>query len=400
MEHVSSEIQDDSPKDGSTGSAASISAPLCDHTFTGDVDLRCMIEENAFQALTGGSLIKRPRYTFCVSEPDEHKDFLSLTFPRKLWKIVESDQFKSIRWDEKGTSIVIDEELLKKEVLERKVPFRILETGSMKSLVCQLNLYGFSKMPQSLQRSASLADSLIEEKEISVLSKIQYYHNPYFKRGCPQLLVGMKRRVGIKSSSKLSLVQEFNKKPCRAGNNVDNLNSGFVAETSGESVCSNSTNVNVPLIRKPSPSQRIATTTDPMRRDFSPASAMSIRPSEQIGMEKHAILNQLTPFHMHPHSSYTQANGHIVNFVTTTTSTSQYRIISPLQSSYFGEMVGPSNFPTRYADLSASEARVSNLELPRNTWFTMPMIGDTSAASLSRSTPQPSPSYAYQPNYK
>ncbi|XP_038307328.1 heat shock transcription factor, Y-linked-like [Canis lupus familiaris] len=398
MAHVSSETQD-SPKDGSTGSAASISSPLCDHTFTGDVDLRSMIEENAFQALSGGSLIKRPRYTFYVSEPEEDNDFLSLTFPRKLWKIVESDQFKSIWWDEKGTSIVIDEELFKKEVLERKAPFRIFETGSMKSLVRQLNLYGFSKMRQNFQRSASLADFLAEEKEASVLSKLQFYHNPNFKQGCPQLLVRMKRRVGIKNASTVSLVQDFNKKPCSAEGNVDSPNFGLVGETSGERVYSNSTNLNVPLIRKPSNSQRIATTTDPMKSDFSPTSPMSVRPSEQIGMEQHAVLNQLTTFHMHSHSNYTQANGHIVNFVTTTTSTSQYGIISPLQSSYFGTMVEPPTFAARYADFSGNEAHFPNMQPAGNPWFTMPMIADTSAASLSRSTDQPSPSYVHHPNY-
>ncbi|XP_035581823.1 heat shock transcription factor, Y-linked-like isoform X2 [Zalophus californianus] len=317
---------------------------------------------------------------------------------RKLWKIVESDQFKSICWDEKGTSIVIDEELFKKEVLERKIPFRILETGSMKSLVRQLNLYGFSKMRQSLQRSASLSDFLEEEKVVSVLSKLQYYHNPYFKRGCPHLLARMKRRVGIKKSSTVSLVQGFNRKPCRAGDNVESPNSVLFAETIGEKLCSNSTNVNVPLIRKPSPSQRIATTTAPMRSD-SLASAMSVRPSEQIGMEPHATLNQLTTFHVHSQSSYTQGNGHIVNFVTTTTSPSQYHIISPLQSTYLGMMVEPSTFPPRYADLSASEARFPNLQPASNPWCPMPMIGDTSAPSHSRSTHQPSPSYAPHPNY-
>ncbi|XP_004407889.1 PREDICTED: heat shock transcription factor, Y-linked-like [Odobenus rosmarus divergens] len=203
----------------------------------------------------------------------------------------------------------------------------------------------------------------------------------------------------IKNSSTVSLVQDFNKNPCRAVDNVNSPNSGFVAEASGESVCSNSTNVNVPLIRKPSLSQSIATTMAPMRSDFSPASAMSVRPSEQIGMEQHAILNQLTTFHMHSHSSYTQANGHIVNFVTTTTSQSQYGIISPLQGTYLGMMVETSTFPTRYADLSASEARFSNLQLVGNPWCTMPMRSDTSAASLSRSAPQPSPPYAHHRNY-
>ncbi|XP_054567078.1 heat shock transcription factor, Y-linked [Eptesicus fuscus] len=171
MAHVSSEIQIVSPNDGSNDSETSFRSALCDHTYPEDSELRSMIEEYAFQALCEETLIKRPRYTFCASEPDEDNDFLSMTFPRKLWKIVESDQFKSIWWDENGTSIVINEDLFKKEVLERKAPFRIFETESMKSLVRQLNLYGFSKMRQNFQRSASLADFLAEEKEVSVLSK-------------------------------------------------------------------------------------------------------------------------------------------------------------------------------------------------------------------------------------
>uniref|UniRef100_A0A8C8ZL58 HSF-type DNA-binding domain-containing protein n=1 Tax=Prolemur simus TaxID=1328070 RepID=A0A8C8ZL58_PROSS len=397
MEHVSSEIQDVSPKDESTGSEASIRSPFREHTFPGDLDLRSMIEENAFQVLSERSLVKRPRYTFSASKPDKDNDFLSLTFPRKLWKIVESDQFKSIWWDDNGTSIVINEELFKKEVLERKAPFRIFETDSMKSLIRQLNLYGFSKMRQSFQRSASLADFLAEEKEGSILSKLQFYHNPNFKRGCPQLLLRMKRRVGIKNSSPLSasLVQDFNKKHFRAGSNI-NYNSGLVAETSGESLFSASTNLNVPLIRNPSTSQSIANATEPVKSDFSPSSSTSARPSEQIATVQHTILNQLTTFHMHSHSSYTQANGHIVNFVTTTTS--QYHVISPLQNNYVGLMMEPPTFPTRYSGLSVNEAPISNLPAG-NPWFPMPVIADRSAASLSRPTYQPSSLYQHHPNY-
>ena len=104
-----------------------------------------MIEEYALQALSEDLVINRPFYKYSVSETDEVNDFLSLTFPQKFWNIVESDQFESIWWDERGTCIVINEELFKKEVLERKAPFRIFETKTMKSLIRQLNLYGFSK---------------------------------------------------------------------------------------------------------------------------------------------------------------------------------------------------------------------------------------------------------------
>ncbi|XP_070318979.1 heat shock transcription factor, Y-linked-like isoform X3 [Odocoileus virginianus] len=175
MAHFSSEIQDVPPKDESTGSETSIRSPLCDYTLTEDSVLRSMIEEAAFQALCEEVVIKMPRYTFSVSETDELNDFISLNFPQKLWKIVESDQFKSIWWDESGTSIVINEEVFKKEVLERKAPFRIFETDSMKSLVRQLNLYGFRKKQQTFQRSASLADFLEEENNVSVLSKSSYF---------------------------------------------------------------------------------------------------------------------------------------------------------------------------------------------------------------------------------
>ena len=172
MAHIPSECQDVSPNVGPTDSETSLTSALCDDPYPEDLDLRSLVEENAFQALCEVTLTKRPRYAVCASESDEDNDFLSMTFPRKLWKIVESDQIKSIWWDEKGTSIVINEELFKKEVLERKAPFRIFDTDNMKSLVRQLNLYGFSKMRQNVQRSASLADFLAEEKVLSVLNKV------------------------------------------------------------------------------------------------------------------------------------------------------------------------------------------------------------------------------------
>ena len=72
--------------------------------------------------------------------------------------------------------LVINEELLKKEVLERKELFRIFETNSMKSLVWQLNLYAYSKKQQIFQRFASLPDFL-EEENICLLNKIfQKFH--------------------------------------------------------------------------------------------------------------------------------------------------------------------------------------------------------------------------------
>lgn len=166
MSQVSSEIQD-----GPAVSETSLSAPLCDDASTRDADLRSLIEENAFQVLSEGLLKRGPWRVVWVSAPDKGEDTLSPTFPRKLWELVGSDQFKSVWWDETGTSIVIDEGLFKTEVLERKAPFRIFATGNMRSLIRQLNLYGFRKERRPVQRSASLAEFPAEDREAPVVSK-------------------------------------------------------------------------------------------------------------------------------------------------------------------------------------------------------------------------------------
>ncbi|XP_072813544.1 heat shock transcription factor, Y-linked-like [Vicugna pacos] len=284
MAHVSSEIQDVSPENGPTGSGNSGRSLLCDQTFSGDLDLTSIIEENAFQTLSEESLL-------------------------------------------------------------------------------------------------------------------QFYHNPSFKRGCPQLLVRIKRRVVIKNASLVSLLsQDFNKKHFKGGGNFGKHNSDFVAYTSGESAFLPSPNLNMALIRKPSTGHVIGDTNTPIRGDFSPPSSMSVRPPEQIAVNQCAILNQLTTVHGHSQSSYTEANDHVVNFITTTTCTSQYSSLSPLQSNYFGLMVEPSTFPNICHNISANEGRLCELQLGRNPRIPVTVIADTSATSLSRPTHQPSLVYERHPN--
>lgn len=135
--------------------------------------------------------------------------------------------------------------------------------------------------------------------------QLQFYRNPNFKQGCPQLLVRMKRRVGIKNTSPVTapLVPDPHKKHLRAGGNADNHNSGLADEASRESLFSTSTNLSVPLIKKPSSSHRIANTTNLRTSDFSPPS-ISAKPSEQSVTDQHPIFNQLTSFHRHSLGSY------------------------------------------------------------------------------------------------
>ena len=101
MAHSPSESQDGPPKHESTDSETSIGSSLYDYTLPRDSVLRSMIEEYAFQALSEDLLINRPCYKYSVSETDEVNDVLSLTFPQKLWNIVESGHFESIWWDER-----------------------------------------------------------------------------------------------------------------------------------------------------------------------------------------------------------------------------------------------------------------------------------------------------------
>ncbi|XP_006868643.1 PREDICTED: uncharacterized protein LOC102811403 [Chrysochloris asiatica] len=143
--------------------------------------------------------------------------------------------------------------------------------------------------------------------------------------------------VSQRDDSTFSMIQDFKTKLFRAEANVDNQNSDLVLETS-EDLFLTSRNLNVPLIRKPSISQRIVNTSVPIKSSFSPPLLTSARPSEQIVTEQHTILNQLTTFHMYSQSSYTHAIGHIVNFVTTKL---LLLSTSSLSYSYLGQMVKP-----------------------------------------------------------
>uniref|UniRef100_A0A493TWR0 HSF-type DNA-binding domain-containing protein n=1 Tax=Anas platyrhynchos platyrhynchos TaxID=8840 RepID=A0A493TWR0_ANAPP len=134
------------------------------------------------------------------SEEDAGQDnvFSSLGFPRKLWQLAESEEFKAIWWGHSGTCIVIDKEMFEAEVLGRSSPPRVFETERMQSFIRQLNLYGFRKLQQDLQSSASLPDLPKEEDAFSAPRKLLYYYNPNFKRAAPHLLKNCKRRVAPK----------------------------------------------------------------------------------------------------------------------------------------------------------------------------------------------------------
>lgn len=100
-------------------------------------------------------------------------EFSSLSFPEKLWKMLESDEFRSIWWSQGGQCVAISEKLFKEEVLGRERPLRVFATQKMKSFLRQLNLYGFTKVRRAFERSASLPEFLAEEDAASAHSQVQ-----------------------------------------------------------------------------------------------------------------------------------------------------------------------------------------------------------------------------------
>ena len=84
-----------------------------------------------------------------MANEDENNASFGLTFPRKLWRIVEDAAFTSVHWNDKGDMVVIESDLFQMEVLERRGMDQICETDSIKSFIRELNLYGFRKIRPS-----------------------------------------------------------------------------------------------------------------------------------------------------------------------------------------------------------------------------------------------------------
>ncbi|KAK1346527.1 hypothetical protein QTO34_000383, partial [Cnephaeus nilssonii] len=102
------------------------------------------------------------------------------SFPRKLWRIVEDDAIRSLRWNDEGDTVIIEENLFQREILCRKGEEQIFESNSLKSFIRLLNLHGFSKIHPG--------NSLV----CFPGNMIMIYRNCNFQRGKPWLLENIK----------------------------------------------------------------------------------------------------------------------------------------------------------------------------------------------------------------
>ena len=75
-----------------------------------------------------------------------NESILELSFPRKLWRMVEDPAFTSVRWNDEGDTVIIEQDLFRREVLRRRGADRIVNRDSLKTFIHKLNLYGFSKI--------------------------------------------------------------------------------------------------------------------------------------------------------------------------------------------------------------------------------------------------------------
>ncbi|CAI9149066.1 unnamed protein product [Rangifer tarandus platyrhynchus] len=122
-----------------------------------------------------------------MANEDENNASFGLSFPRKLWRIVEDATFTSVHWNDKGDTVVIEADLFQMEVLQRRGVDQICETDSIKSFIRELNLYGFRKIRPS-GRSAGR-------------KKMMIYRNSNFQRDKPLLLQNIQRKGNPRTTS-------------------------------------------------------------------------------------------------------------------------------------------------------------------------------------------------------
>ncbi|OWJ99711.1 hypothetical protein Celaphus_00009595, partial [Cervus elaphus hippelaphus] len=138
---------------------------------------RCKCEFRGGFGEAGKPVPTEPEPRTAIKE--ENKAVLRLSFPRKLWMIVEDAAFTSVCWINKGDMVVIEADLFQTEVLQGRGMDRIFETDSIKSFIHGPNLCGFSK---------------IHPLGLSLGKRMMIYHNSNFQRDKPLLLQNIWRK--------------------------------------------------------------------------------------------------------------------------------------------------------------------------------------------------------------
>ncbi|XP_053436887.1 heat shock transcription factor, X-linked member 4 [Nycticebus coucang] len=148
----------------------------------GDEDMDKNGDENASQNQGNQDNVEPEDQNENVADVPDNIDFSGLSFPRKLWVIVENNVFESVNWSDQGDTVVIQEDLFQREILRRRGAKKIFETDSLKSFIRQLNLYGFRKIRPDNSSVPSQG------------KKMMIYRHSNFQRDKPQLLEKIQKK--------------------------------------------------------------------------------------------------------------------------------------------------------------------------------------------------------------
>ncbi|XP_038596370.1 heat shock transcription factor, Y-linked-like [Tachyglossus aculeatus] len=371
-------VPEGSPQAGPSAPQMDIDANISSLGSLDDSELRELVEEKAFQTLAEEPLVKRHDYSLCDAGSVNDNQLHFLTFSKKLWKLVESDEFKSISWDDDGNFVVINEELFKTEILGRKGHLKIFETECMKSFIQQLNFCGFTRMQLDFQRSASLAEFLAEENEVSALSKLQFYYSPNFQRQFPELMKKI-TSLGVNNVYSPTINQMIRNATEKPQDQVE------ASQPTGKKSSSKPPNEDQQKLNNKNPVKPNPTRPQPESHP-SVAQVISVEKAECVAAGENGRLNQPEPAPLPvPQSSPILVNAQ--NVVLPVASSPVYHIIPVSQDSSFTSLIGIPVFQIIYPNLVVVPTNLPGVLPVYNLWFSVPVVAVPSAIPMA-SAPQ------------
>lgn len=128
--------------------------------------------------------------------PPQVIDGVTLKFPAKLWRIVNSCRSGAISWDLDGDSIIVERKKFEDQYLKTGALFK---TSNFQSFIRQLNIYGFRKIPTNGPKSQQDGATFI-------------YKHDFFRRDHPDFLSEVVRNTAVRKTQRENAIKEVEAK--------------------------------------------------------------------------------------------------------------------------------------------------------------------------------------------